>query len=298
MKKTILTSALTLSILSSAFADCRSDYKAKGRNQALNDDLVGTVFGASGTYGILVGVSSPVVFAIAIPVSIGAPIAINALRSAPYYQMVKIIDQAYRLRNSQYLKSDKLLVKTFSRIKNSSMSLNEFADAIIEGNESKELCREIRNMADLKRDLADGKLNMVNVDIDESAQCRVIAQPTSKGMFNLETSRREDTLEHYAIENGLHLIATGVKPNEIQKASFDYAIVKRASDVKRYKNILGHKKHERTFFFDILDNSGKTLDSVEIITSDKVRPKTYFDNFESKAIKNVMSKISTICRSK
>jgi hypothetical protein len=296
MKKVILTGALTLSIMSSALADCRSDYKAKGRSQALNDDLVGTVFGSSAAYGILVGVSNPVIFAIAVPLSVGAPIAINALRSAPYYQMVKLIDQAYGFRDSQYTQPERLLEKTYSRLNSSDMGLTEFADAIIAGNESKRLCKDIRDISDLKRDLADGKLNLVNVDIDESAHCRVVAQPTSRGMYNLETSRREDTLEHYAIENGLRLVASGVKPSELQKDSFDFAIVKRASAVERYRNILGHRKHERTFFFDILNNEGRTLDSVEIITTDEVRPRTFFGNFEGKAIKKVMSTISSLCR--
>jgi hypothetical protein len=296
MKKIILTGALTLSIIGSAMADCRSDYKAKGRNQALNDDLVGSVFGATGTYGILVGVSNPFVFALAVPFSIGAPLAINAVRSAPFYQMVKLIDQAYGYRKSQYTLPEKLLEKTYLRLNNSGMSLSEFAEAIIAGNESKDLCKEIRSMDDLKRDLADGRLNLVNVDIDESAHCRVVAQPTSRGMYNLETSRREDTLEHYAIENGLHLVASGVRPNQIQKEIYDFAIIKRASAIERYRNILGSRKHKRTFYFDILNNEGKTLDSVEIITTDEVRPRTLFGNFEGKAIKKVMSTISSLCR--
>lgn len=166
--------------LNSYAADCRKIYEDKIEatklhlEDAFNTDMDGSraqnIYGAttstSGFFfvGAFVGLASgltPLGWVIlgSAPIILATPLVYNPIVSTPYKRVIKLINQSYSFKANQYQNPGRFLRKSFAHLPTSQdVSIERFADSIIEANETGKLCEGVLKYKQLNKKLNQGAL--------------------------------------------------------------------------------------------------------------------------------------------
>ena len=184
MKRSVIGFILTATFTLNSYAiDCRKVYKTKIQEIRLtmedafepdNDGTplqnfygtsssVGGLFFVGALFGLATAGLNPVGWVVlgSAPLIIAFPLVYNPIATTPYKRVVKLIDQSYSFKANDYQKPERFLRKSFDQIpEDQNVTIEQFANSIIEANESGKLCEGVLKYRKLNNKLSTGEFDI------------------------------------------------------------------------------------------------------------------------------------------